>query len=362
MEDVFISFRRGFPFDEVAEIGKSIEDAKIFVPGYIPPEVGLMDLRGFMYTQEYEQYDVVILPDRNLVSRMARAQRDGMGGAPDQPMKNAVNVLAFAKAMDMLMEPSIAFHELAHHGGSDLAYEELAWFRTADNHDTWEWIEAALGRRSSFSASPQRHLGEDAKRDLSYPLNRWRRNYIVALKIAELELKPLPHIEKALQLLHWLYQDFLLAGPAALFASLYFSPNGSRKRLIKYLRSPDRDRAIEGAKNAAWDITYLSDFAERVLKSEQERRRYIFATSDKSLARVAPLLVNDLYDLDGDAGLAAALGAWWPQGEAKRIVSTLIDYMSRSDAPDRHNNQPAPADFIDRLTECGEECLRSSKL
>lgn len=362
MEDVFIAYHLDHPFTEIAEIGGAIERAGLFIPGYIPPAVGVLDLRGILYARHFERYEFVILPDRNLVSRMARVQMEGLGSSPDDTTRNAVNVLAFAKATDMHIEPSIAFHELAQHAGNDLAHEELHWFRIADNHDTWEWIEVALGHRSSFSPELSCLVPKPKRQDLSFPLSRWRRNYIVALKIAELELTPLPHVDRALRLIHWLHQDFLLAGPAALFATFYFSPMGMRKRLLKHLRSPDRERAIKGVQNAAWDITHLSDFVRRVSEGEVERRRYIFATSDKGLATIAPLLLKDLDSDANELGLARALEAWWPRKDAQRIVATLADCLSHSDAPDRRNNQPTPSDFIDTLTESGERFLRTVTL
>jgi hypothetical protein len=81
--------------------------------------------------------------------------------------------------------------------------------------------------------------------------------------------------------------DFLLAGPAALFVSMYYGPMAARAGLFKQLRSPDRDAAIRGTKNAAWDMTHLSDFALRVSRAEKERRRYIFASGDLSLVQIA---------------------------------------------------------------------------
>jgi len=53
-------------------------------------------------------------------------------------------------------------------------------------------------------------------------------------------------------LLEWMDEDFLLAGPAALFVSMYYGPKAARAGLFKQLRSPNRQAAIDGARNAAW--------------------------------------------------------------------------------------------------------------
>jgi len=81
-------------------------------------------------------------------------------------------------------------------------------------------------------------------------------------------------------MLDWMLADFFLAGPVAIFASMYFSPNAAKKRLMKSLRSPDREKAIEDIRNAAWDMTHLSDLAWRIKKEGDGPGRFIFATGE----------------------------------------------------------------------------------
>ncbi|CCV13171.1 conserved hypothetical protein [Mesorhizobium sp. STM 4661] len=133
----------------------------------------------------------------------------------------------------------------------------------------------------------------------------------------------------------------------------------SRKRLLKHLRSLDRERAIGGVKNAAWDITHLSDFVRRIDAGDRERKRYIFATADKGLARIAPLLLKDPHDNDIEIGLATALEAWWPHRDARRIVTALTEYIDHADKSERQINGPVSSDFIDALIERGESNLRA---
>ena len=52
------------------------------------------------------------------------------------------------------------------------------------------------------------------------PIKRWRRNYIVAMKMGELELnEQLNPIQKVTTLLEWMRDEFTLAGPRAVHCS-----------------------------------------------------------------------------------------------------------------------------------------------
>lgn len=70
-----------------------------------------------------------MLPDRNIVSRLAKATT---GSEADYQQRRAAAVLAFAQCLDIQIEPSIAYHELGPAQGNAAAYEELARFRLAD--------------------------------------------------------------------------------------------------------------------------------------------------------------------------------------------------------------------------------------
>lgn len=57
-----------------------------------------------------------------------------------------------------------------------------------------------------------------------------------------------------------MYEDYLISGPAVMLAAHYLAPNSRRAGLLKFLRSRDRERAIAGVRNAAWDLVLLSDW------------------------------------------------------------------------------------------------------
>lgn len=332
-----------------------LEQADVFVPGYIPPDIGAYHLMGYLHGSMVEKVSFILLPDRNIISRLAKATT---GHEADGQQRMAAAVLAFAQCLDIQIEPSIACHELGSTQGNAAVHEELARFRLADQSQPHAWIDLALGRSNNISCigTP---IEISHSLDLAQPLHRWHRNYIAALKIGELELAPLTPLERAIKLFDWMHDDFILAGPAAIFACHYFAPSFPRKGLLKGLRSEQRERALAGAANAAWDITHLSEFIRRANDPHGNNTRYLFASLDEGLCRIArTLLISTAEDPAMDR-LAEVLAAWWPTGQSWNIANRLSDVFQRGRSPawyERQRNSPnAIIDFIAQ----GEARLRA---
>jgi hypothetical protein len=336
-----------FPMADVQQISHNLQQWNILIPGYIPEASGMLSVEALILEANFDDSTTTLLPDRNLITRMASIARSGVPNRPDRPTMMAANLMALAQALDMAIEPSVAFHELAHRTGNENALAELSWFRAADEAQKLAWIDVALGRTRSLP-SPKAII-EDAV-NLENPPARWDRNYAVALKMAELELQDMPNLERLLKLLHWMVDDFIFAGPAASFAGMYYSSTAKRGGMMKHLRSPYRERAIAGVKNAAWDITYISDFVLRVREPKNEGSWYILATADKSLAAVASLA-----NLRADqSDIAEAFGKWWPKREAIIIADEFIriaELVSRRPMRTSKANEESPVEIFTRVGE-----------
>jgi hypothetical protein len=342
-----------FPYPELLALGEFLEAADVLTPGYVPPPVGLCHPDGFIYEKNFEDIKTVLLPDRNVASRFAQIAK---GVVVDDAIRPVAALLAFSHFLDIEVEPSIAFHELAHKQGNAISNEELAWLRQADNADAHAKMDIALGRAERLvGLAPPSPVGDI---DLAFPLRRWRRNYIVTLKIGELELAGLPHLDRMMALMDWMHRDFIVAGPAAMLACIYFAPNSPpRKGLLKQLQSADRLRSIEGAKNAAWDITHLSDFVRRVNEAADGSTRYLFASLDRNLHHIA----RSLFDFGADGirqnHIVSELGKWWPPAHAFAIAERMADLFASIDHSDRAARRPQGAGFIDSLIHSGEAAL-----
>ncbi len=342
-----------FPYQKLLTLAPILEAASVFTAGYGPPSVGLCHPDGFLYSHSFENQSTILLPDRNIASRFAQIAK---GELASDDLRLVAAIKAFCHFLDILVEPSVAFHELAHKQGNDIANAELGWFRVGDNGDAFAWFDYAIGRIDRIP--PPKEVPHLDSFDLAFPLRRWRRNYIVALKIAELELSSLTNLQRMLSLLDWMHRDFIIAGPAAMLACIYFAPNSPpRAGLLKRLNSPDRQRALDGVKNAAWDITHLSDFIKKVNEAEDKEVRYLLASNDRAMH----ILAQFLFDFGADGIhvdlMVEGLSAWWSVDHATTIATQLAHLIDHAMDPSRALNLPQPEGFIDDMTARGEKIV-----
>lgn len=344
---------RGFPYFKLRKLGEMLEENGIFVPGYIPPPVGLCVPDGFIFESQFERISTTLLPDRNIVSRIAKIAT----GAPMDPiLRKVAAIKAFCHYLDIQIEPSIAFHEQAQSQGNTRANEELAWFRSADNADPQPWLELAFGIKDRLdSVLP---LRDSESLDLAFPLRRWRRNYIAALKIAEIELTGGPNLERLFNLFDWMKNDFMVAGPAAMMACIYYAPNSPpRAGLFKGLWSPDRAKAINGIRNAAWDLTHLSDLVRRVNEADSSSNRLLFASFDEGLRNLAKLLFVSSSDGLDLRRISDAISVWWSSQHSTRIGEVLADLFCCINDKDRKDRQLGSPITIDEMIARGEQSV-----
>lgn len=349
----FATLPADFPLDDLSILARQLEESGVCVPGYIPPEVGLFSTQGMLYA-EASSIRTILLPDRNVVSRMAQLGQ-GRVVTGDEQLRLTAALLGFCQCFDIEVEPSIAYHELAHKQGNSSAWDELPAFRIADSAHALETLAVALGRAAVLrtrGAPPHPPFAGD----LALPLRKWRRNYVIAHKIVELEFTALSPLQRALKLLRWMTDDFLFGGPAALTAFVYFAPKSPpKKKVFKDLRSTNREAAMAGVKNAAWDMAHLSDFISRVnAEGESGRTRYLFASFDKFLRLIANLSLTHT-TVWNPAGLAGALSAWWPEQDARTLAHALFHSIEQVSSPEWNKKPPISMAMLEALVNDAEE-------
>jgi hypothetical protein len=341
-------FADDFPLEDRQILEKQLEEWDILIPGFVPPEPGILSLEA-QCIAERDGVNILVLVDRNLVTRWASIAKDGVKAPMDLPTQQAAYLMAFAQTANWDVEPSVSFHELASHVGNEDAHKQLSWFRAADGSQRSGWIDIALGRTSNL---PDAVEVTEVPTNLAFPLDSWRMNYAIALKIAELELGSMKPLERLQELLRWMGDDFIFAGPACFYAAKYFSPRAYKKGMMKNLRAQSRDMALAGAKNEAWDITYLSEFYRMNRESVDHQKHYIFATADKNLASLAKLMVPQSDDYES----IRILSEWWPEKDAKIIVQkrrSLAEIANQRQKPTIPDLRP----IFDKLILSGEAFL-----
>jgi hypothetical protein len=272
--------------------------------------------------------------------------------------------MAFSQCAGIKIDPSLAFYEFAANAGNEAANEELRNFRIADNLHPSLWADIVLKRTSALQL-PSESLPEipvSKPVDFEMPLRRWRRNYIIALKIAELELRGGKGVQLMRELLRWMYEDFLIGGPALILAANYLAPNSARKRLLKSLRSPDREQAILGVQNAAWDLTLLSEWLRRIQEQEEQNELTLLCSMDKKVNEFARKLADpSLNELPQTVTIATVLENSWGATTGKHLTSLVESYLSSADNPARQLNRPDEIGLIDHLIDTGETFLHNWK-
>jgi hypothetical protein len=346
----------GFPVDDIEDLCSSLEEADPFVPAFEPADTGLYDMKAQLWSLLIEGNETVILPDRNIVSRMARM---AMGDAIGKDAKVVAGITAFAHWFDMQIEPSIAFHELAPHDGNDGALQELAWFRAADHGDKADFLNVALGR-SDRLAKPGTPRPLEAH-DLAKDLRDWKTTYGAVLRLADIELnrraKP---FDKLMELLDWLHRDYFLSGYVAMMACVYFAPNDApRGGLMKGLRSENRERAIDGAKNATWDAVYLGSLISKANEFAGGSKRFIYASLDRGAKRIARMALEFGAGGPHPDRMETILSEWWTPREASSIAGKLTQIVMELDTPAMEEKRRHASAAKFEMIAQGERAIRS---
>jgi hypothetical protein len=287
----------------------------------------------------------------------------GRSGLPEDRI--AAAIMVFAQSANILVEPNLALYEATVAGGSETTRQELLQFRIADNLDINYWTDLAMGRTRELSfADNELPTGSDECTEIDFEirLERWSRNYILLLKVAELELSGgLDRTRQITELARWMYQDFIIGGPALLFAIHYLAPNSERSGLLKHLRSADRERALCGIRNASWDLTFLSDWIRRGGEQNEANTLTLLCSLDRKLLHLARKLGPQpaSHPTDDEFRSSALMKILEPWGErqAHQIVDLIGGFLTNPDNPARQIHRPNEVD-IDQLIQAGEKFVR----
>jgi hypothetical protein len=359
METIVIH-RLPLDLHDVEAIVSLLLSQDVFTPSFITSGMDIYNPLTYAQQRSNSGTETILLADRNVVTRWL-ALLDGAVAGPEHRVVAAI--MAFSQCAGILIEPNIALYEAAARAGSDAANEELRRFRVADNLNPTYWADVALERSAKLSP-PTHHpnLLSIEPVDFEMPLRRWRRNYVIALKVAELELCGGRTESSMRDLLHWVYKDFLIGGPAVILAAYYLAPNSDRKGLLKSLRSPDRERAVLGVRNAAWDITLLSDWITKIQEQEGRNQLTLLCSLDRKVVELARLLTEESPDEPTSAStLPIIFESLWGPAAGRRLSALLESYLSNADNPTRQLNRPEEPAYIDRLVREGEAFIRDWK-
>jgi len=334
---------------DARELGAMLLREDVFTASFPATTEEVYDPCTYLLQKQRFDVETRLLVDRNVVTRWMAISR---GQEVQKEHRLAAAALAFAQCSKISVEPNISLYEFARTQGSVAAHEELLLFRRADEVHPGFWAEVALARSDTVPLPVSQPLGpNDLVVDFEMGLRRWNRNYILALQIARLELDAGEAESKMRQLLQWMYDEFLLGGPAIILGAMYLAPGARRRGLFKCLRSPDRSKAVHGIRNAAWDITLVSEFLRATEEQTGAEQLNLLVSFDKAVHRIARGALEGM----NPRAKTPLLVKLWGERAGLDLAQEVERLYATANAPDRQLNRPAPADFIDSLIKSGEE-------
>ncbi len=350
---------RTFPVEKekIDSLCELIFSHRLIVPSFeYDEETEAYDIFSYLKSRDILKTDFCLLPDRNLLTRWLALYRGESASHYNDRL--AAGILAFSQLAEIIIEPNIALYEAGMINGNELTNQELHTFRNADNIHPKYWISIALTESDKLPTDVLNSLNQKQQSidiDFEMPLRRWRRLYVLVLKISEIELQGGSSHQRMSQLFKWMYQDYLMTGTAIILAAHYLAPNNDRKGLLKNLRSSNRELAIKGIKNATWDLFLLEEWFSKIKVQDQTNKRWLFCTLDKKLKIFAESLV---FFQENEDPLESAFLRLFGSDIGTKLTHELRRYTSNLDSSERILNQENNQPSIMSLIDFGEQTIR----
>ncbi|MFN9821723.1 MAG: hypothetical protein ACK56K_13630 [Akkermansiaceae bacterium] len=224
----------------------------------------------------------------------------------------AAAVMAFLQIAEIDFYGDSSLLEFASANGQEEAREKFRAFHVINNIDPKFLINFALGRSNSipvnaFQGIPEINPIPESDR-FARKGNYYHINYTFMLKIALLTKDPMEPYQKVINLIDWMYGDFMFGAPALHFANLYFSPSRPKKML--------KDITKKGISNAAWDLTLVQEWGKVTVDESGNQQPLLLITRDKAVKNIAGRLVA----LSEEEFQAQLISPWGMKTKYGRII------------------------------------------
>jgi len=273
------------------------------------------------------------LLDRNVVSYLiALVQGHRVESNKSNDCYRLTSALqAFLNAAGINSEPGLAYLEYVESSGLEKADNELSLFRSADNLNANIYLDIALGLRDSVDQTEVNKFetGELKSRDYPQRLHHFESNIVFLKKALSLKAKGLSDYNTMLELLDWIYKDYMFSAPAFHFLSIYFSS----QKISKMLKS----HSVVGIRNATWDLCFLQYLITLVKKSKNTQ--WLFSTFDKAIKTTANLAFKKVNESKSDylKRLENLYAKMWGKkdGYGKKLLERYENFVNSIDDTER---------------------------
>ncbi len=289
------------PLADLEFIQRLLEKENIIISSFKKDEMDVYHFINFIKEKEFFGTETYALIDRNIFSDVIAIIKgenvELRDGRDIGPLRIAAALMAFLQCANILIEPNLSLYEYAATKLSSAAADELKLFRKADNLHPRIYADIVMRRKAKITEEELNRLSAipSPEVDFGLSLRYWRFNYTIALQLALLELRAISQEQKMELFLQWMCEEFFIGASATFFASLFFSTKRMRG-MVKKIGSANRDRALLGVKNAAWDLTFITTWAKKVEQFQKTNRLWLLCSRDKALVRIASCLFTTSKD------------------------------------------------------------------
>src|SRR5262249_16094752 len=138
-------------------------------------------------------------------------------------------------------------------------------------------------------------------------------------------------------LVDWMYQFWHFSAPATMFATQMFSSSRA-KGVFKQIGSSERKLVLNGVRNTAWDLVYITEWFERIKRQATQNEDLVICSRDALLVHTAELVRQNIFGTENPAFLVTA-------GFSERVQYKYDRHMLELDSTKRAL-VPWPKNFI----------------
>lgn len=337
------------------------------VVGALNPSADWYDPMWYVQEQALSNMKFTLLVDRNVYS-IANALSDVRKCSNTDQHRTAAAALCFAHCCSLQIETKMAL--LEHDLDSDDArvHTELPQFHRVFAAGPKALAEFALGRIQTLKLLPPEPNAErttvNAGITEEHRPAAWRWNYGCALKIASLllDLTFKNDVDRLIVYLNWCYDEFFFSAAATVYGSLALSPK-RKGNMFKKLRSAQATAAMRGIRNAAWDMTLLSEWEIKQKKMTSTKNHYLICSLDRAVTDVAnTVMCQGLDEQARSKVLRSRFISEWGQHNGVQVFESYTKLGRTIDTDcNRPANQQRPLSFWNKriaMLEQGVELAR----
>jgi hypothetical protein len=163
-------------------------------------------------------------------------------------------------------------------------------------------------------------------------------------------------VDKIFKFYEWMANEVLFNAVASVFATQYLSPNPPSRKMIKNINSHGVS-ILNGIKNSAWDMTYLTYWGKSVKRNSCLN---LLCSKDKGMIKIAKHLFSD-ESIPQEDSLTKLIGSCWGK-YTRGIVEKYFDVLNCVNKDgDRDVQLPARFSMFPEMTKTLETELIAGK-